>query len=49
MHIADIYQQQTDITNAIATYTTLITDYPEDVITVYARQQLNKLAKLQQN
>ena len=49
MHIADIYQQQTDIANAIATYTTLITDYPEDVITVYARQQLNKLAKLQQN
>ena len=49
MHIAEIYQQQTDFANAIATYTTLITDYPEDVITLYARQQLNKLAKMQQN
>ncbi len=49
MHIAAIYQRQTDYANAIATYTTLITDYPEDVITVYARQQLDKLAKIQHN
>ena len=49
MHIAEIYHQQTDFANAIATYTTLITDYPEDVITLYARQQLNKLANLQQH
>ena len=49
MHIAEIYQRRADDANAIATYTALITGYPEDVLTVYARQQLNKLAKKQQN
>ena len=44
--IAEIYRQKADLTNAAATYTTLITDYPENVIVVHARQQLDEIMKL---
>lgn len=46
--IAEVYRQKADLANAAATYTTLITDYPENIIVVYARQQLNEIMKLQQ-
>ena len=46
VNIAEIYRQKADFTNAAATYTTLITDYPENVIVVHARQQLNEIMKL---
>ncbi len=46
--IADIYRQQDDLANATATYATLIADYPENVIVVHARQQLDEITKLQQ-
>ena len=46
--IAEIYRQKSDFASATATYTTIITDYPENVIVVYARQQLDELAKAQQ-
>ena len=48
VNIAEIYRQKADFTNAAETYTTLITDYPENVIVVHARQQLNEIMKLQQ-
>ena len=48
VNIAEIYRQKSDFTNAVATYTTVITDYPENVIVVHARQQLDELAKVQQ-
>ena len=48
VNIAEIYRQKADLTNAVATYTTLITDYPENIIVVYARQQLDEIMKLQQ-
>ncbi len=48
INIAEIYRQQDDLANATATYTTLITDYPESVIVVQARQQLDEINKLQQ-
>ena len=48
VNIAEIYRQKSDFANAVATYTTVITDYPENVIVVYARQQLDELAKAQQ-
>ncbi len=47
VNIAEIYRQQRDLTNAAATYTMLITDYPENVIVVHARQQLDEITKLQ--
>ena len=46
INIAEIYRQQADFATAAATYTTLITDYPESVIVVHARQQLNEIMKL---
>ena len=46
--IAEIYRQKSDFANAVATYTTVITDYPENVIIVHARQQLDEIAKVQQ-
>ncbi len=46
--IAEIYQRQGDFDNAISAYTTLITNYPENVMTVYARQQLDEITRLQQ-
>ena len=49
VNIAEIYRQQDDLANATATYTTLIADYPENVIVVHARQQLDEITKLQQN
>ena len=49
VNIAEIYRQQDDLANATATYTTLIADYPENVIVVHARQQLDEIIKLQQN
>lgn len=48
VNIAEIYRQQDDFESATATYTTLITDYPESVIVVHARQQLDEINKLQQ-
>ena len=48
VNIAEIYRQKSDFANATATYTTIITDYPENVIVVHARQQLDELAKAQQ-
>ena len=48
INIAEIYRQQDDFANATATYTTLIANYPENVIVVHARQQLDDLIKLQQ-
>ena len=46
VNIAEIYRQKADFANAAATYTTLITDYPESVIVVHARQQLDEVMKL---
>ena len=46
--IAEVYRQKSDFANAVATYTTVVTDYPENVIVVHARQQLDELAKAQQ-
>ena len=48
VNIAEIYRQQDDFENATATYATLITDYPESVIVVHARQQLDEINKMQQ-
>ena len=48
INIAEIYRQQDDFENATATYTTLITDYPESVIIVQARQHLDEINKMQQ-
>ena len=48
INIAQIYQQQDDLANATATYSTIITDFPENVIVVHARQQLDMINKLQQ-
>ena len=48
VNIAEIYREQNDLANATATYTTLIIDYPENVIVVHARQQLDEITKLQQ-
>ncbi len=48
INIAEVYRKRSDFDNAVATYTTLITDYPENVIVVHARQQLDEIAKLQQ-
>ena len=49
VNIAEIYRQKADYANAAATYTTLITDYPENVIVVHARQQLDEIMKLMNN
>lgn len=46
VNIAEIYRQKSDFTNAAATYTTLITDHPDNVIVVHARQQLDEIMKL---
>lgn len=48
VNIAEIYRQQDDYANATATYTTLIANYPENVIVAYARQQLDEITKRQQ-
>lgn len=47
MNIAEIYRENADFANATSIYTTLITDYPENVIVAYARQQLDELMKVQ--
>ena len=47
VNIAEVYRQKSDFDNAAATYTTLITDYPENVVVVHARQQLDEITKLQ--
>lgn len=46
--IAEIYRRQADFANAAATYTTLITDYPENVIVAHARQQLDEIMRHQE-
>ena len=48
VNIAEIYRQKSDFDNAAAIYTTLIVDYPENVIVVHARQQLDEISKLQE-
>ncbi len=48
MNIAEIYRENADFANATSTYTTLITDYPENVIVAHARQQLDELMKAQE-
>ena len=48
VNIAEIYRQKSDFDSAVTTYTTIITDYPENVIVVHARQQLDELSKAQQ-
>ena len=47
MNIAEIYRENADFANATSVYTTLITDYPENVIVAHARQQLDELMKAQ--
>ena len=47
MNIAEIYRENADFANATSIYTTLITDYPENVIVAHARQQLDELMKAQ--
>ena len=48
MNIAEIYRENADFANATSIYTTLITDYPENVIVAHARQQLDELMKAQE-
>ena len=48
VNIAEIYRQKSDFDNAAAIYTTLIVDYPENVIVVHARQRLDEISKLQE-
>ena len=48
MNIAEIYRENADFANATSVYTTLITDYPENVIVAHARQQLDELMKAQE-
>lgn len=48
INIAEIYRHQDDFDNAAAAYTTLITNYPENVILVHARQQLDEIARILQ-
>ncbi|MDE0635118.1 MAG: tetratricopeptide repeat protein [Candidatus Poribacteria bacterium] len=47
--IAEIYQKKRDFTNALNTYTTLLTTYPDSSIVPHARQQLDKITKLMKN
>ncbi len=47
--IAEIYQKKRDFPNALDTYTTLLTTYPDSSIVPRARQQLDKLTKLMKN
>ena len=47
--IADIYRKKRDFTNALDTYTTLITTYPDNSIVPHIRQQLDELTKLMKN
>ena len=47
--IADIYQKKRDFTNAMDTYTTLLTAYPDNSIVPHARQQLDEITKLINN
>ena len=44
--IAEIYQKKRDFPNAVDTYTTLLTTYPDNSIVPHARQQLDKITKL---
>lgn len=44
--IAEIYQKKSDFANAVDTYTTLLTTYPDNSIVPHARQQLDKITKL---
>ena len=47
--IADIYEKKRDFTNAMDTYTTLLTAYPDNSIVPHARQQLDEITKLINN
>ena len=47
MNIAEIYRDNADFASATSTYTTLITDYSDNVIVAHARQQLDELMKAQ--
>ena len=48
MNIAEIHRENADFANATSTYTTLIADYPKNVIVAHARQQLDELMKRQE-
>ncbi len=48
LKIAETYRGQADLDSAAATYTTLITEFPEESIAVHARQQLDAILKIQQ-
>ncbi|MCG9130994.1 tetratricopeptide repeat protein [Candidatus Poribacteria bacterium] len=48
MNIAEVYRENADFANATSTYTTLIADYPQNVIVAHARQQLDALMKGQE-
>lgn len=48
INVAEIYRRQDDFSNAASAYTTLITDYPENVMVVHARQKLDEIAGVQQ-
>ena len=45
VNIAEIYQQKQDWTNALETYTTLLTTFPNNTIVPHARQQMDKVTK----
>ena len=47
--IAQIYQKKRDFVNALDTYTTLITTYPDNSIVPHIRQQLDKVTKVVKN
>lgn len=44
-NIAEIYQQKQDWTNALETYTTLLTTFPNNTIVPHARQQMDNVTK----
>lgn len=47
--IAEIYQQKQDWTNALETYTTLLTTFPNNTIVPHARQQMDDVTKYIKN
>ena len=44
-NIAEIYQQKQDWTNALETYTNLLTTFPNNTIVPHARQQMDNVTK----
>ena len=48
-HIAEIYEQKQDWTNALETYATLLDTFPNNTIVPHVRQQMDKVAKYIKN